>query len=398
MTESTLRSPRSRLAALIAEARRRGRRRNLVLASIGLLALLVAGGIWASLELTGGGGGAAAEHAPPGFHVVQSEGPVARRVLETWTFSQPISVDLATGIGRPVRTTSAIWYDDRGAVSRVVTRADGQVQHDDAFACVRSAPRPCVQGSFSLEKYWPVNTSRYTRQPGIGTFHGRPVIWIAPRQAGGFAAPPGYGERIGLDPRTHEPVADRMYENGKISSEALVLERKPDIAAGDYAFVVPNPTRGRPPPGKEPTPELSTRGSNPFALRARRALGQRPLWLGERFNGNSLQAVTIDSTFDPPTGISPKAVKAVQYDYGNVAIAEFNARDLHGARGASLPGRMTLQGPDTLLSPSAKPSVVAQLIRDGVLVFVQASQHGNYVLDRAGALRVARALRPVPLR
>jgi hypothetical protein len=114
MTESTLRSPRSRLAALIAEARRRGRRRNLVLASIGLLALLVGDGIWARLDLTGGAGGAAAVHAPPGFHVVQSQGPVARRVLETWAFAQPVSVDLATGAEWPVRTTNAIWYDSGG--------------------------------------------------------------------------------------------------------------------------------------------------------------------------------------------------------------------------------------------------------------------------------------------
>jgi hypothetical protein len=395
MTESTLPSPRSRLSALIAEARRRGRRRNLALALIALLALLVGGGIWATLDLTGGGGGTAAVHAPPGFHVVQSQGPVARRVLETWTPSQPVSVDLATGTERPVRTTSAIWYDGRGAVSRVVTRADGQVQHDDAFACVPSAPRPCVQGSFSLEKYWPVNTSRFTRQPGIGTFHGRPVIWIAPRQAGGFAAPPGFGERIGLDPRTHEPVADRMYENGKISSETLVLERKPDIAAGKYAFVVANPTGRRP---NDPAPGLSARGSNPYALQARRALGQRPLWLGERFDGNRLQAVTIGSTFEPPTGISPKAAAYVSYDYGNVAILEFNARDLHGARGASLPGRMTLEKPDTLASPSSSPSIVeAELSRDGVFVLASTSQHGTYVLDRAAALRVARSLRPVPL-
>ena len=384
MTESTLPSPRSRLAALIAEARRRGRRRNLVLASIGLLALLLGGGIWARLELAGGGGGAAV-HAPAGFHVVQSQGPVARRVLEIWTHSQPVSVDLATGKGRPVRTTSAIWSDGRGNVNRVVTRADGQVQHDDAYACPGSAPRPCVQGSFAFKNYWPVDRSRYTRQPGIGTFHGRPVIWIASRQAGGFAAPPNFGERIGLDPRTHEPVADRNYYDGNASSfsEALVLERKPDIAAGEYAFVVPNPTSGR---GfrKDPTPELSARGSNPYALRARRALGKRPLWLGERFRGSRLQAVTIASTFNPPTGISPKVATYVFYDYGDVAISEFNARALHGSGGASLPGRMTLQ------------QGVAELSRDGVFVVVAKSQHGNYVLDRAGALRVARALRPVP--
>ena len=394
MTESTLPSPRSRLAALIAEARRRGRRRNLVLALIGLFALLVGGAIWATLELTGGSGGAAGVHAPAGFHVVRSEGPVARRVLETWAFSQPVSVDLATGTGRPVRTTSAIWYDGHGNVNRVVTRADGQVQHDDAFACPRSTPRPCVQGAFSFGKYWPLNTSRYTRQPGIGTIHGRPVIWIAPRQGGGFAAPPNFGERIGLDPRTHEPVADRMYENGRIASEALVLERKPDIAAGDFAFVVPNPTSPSRGPVQNPTAQLSARGSNPYGLRARLALGERPLWLGERFRGRRLQAVAIASTFSPPSGISPKAATYVFYDYGNVAITEFNARE---GRGASLPGRMTLQMPDTLANPSATPSVGAELSRDGVFVSVFKSQHGNYVLDRAGALRVARALRPVPL-
>lgn len=394
MTESTLPAPRSRLAALIDEARRRGRRRNLALAVIGLLALLVGGGIWAGLELTGGGGGAAAVHAPPGFHVVQSQGPVARRVLETWNpaQSQPVSVDLATGTERPVRTTNAIWYDGRGHVTRVVNRADGRVQHDDAYAC----PRECFAG-FSFQSYWPLDTSRYTRQPGIGAFRGRPVIWIAPRLPGGFAAPPGVGERIALDPRTHEPVADRMYaDEGKISSETLVLERKPDIAAGEYAFVVPNRTRVAVPFGKEPTSELSARGSNPYALRARGALGERPLWLGARFDGSPLEAVTIGSTFEPPTGVSPNAVKRVLYDYGNVAIMQFNARELFGAGGGPLPGRMTLQGP--IPAHGLGRGVVGpQLIRDGVFVLAFKSRHGNYVLNRAAALRISRTLRPVPL-
>jgi hypothetical protein len=301
-------------------------------------------------------------------------------------------VDLATGTERPVRTTSAIWYDSRGHLNRVVTRADGRVQIDSAAVC-----RGGCRMGFSFKSYWPLDTSRYTRQPGVGTFHGRPVIWIAPREPGGFAASPGVGERIGLDPDTHEPVADRIYVpyGGKISSEALVLERKPDIAAGKYSFVVPNGTR--PPLGKEPAPELSARGSNPYALRARHALGARPLWLGERFDGSPLEAVTIGSTFDPPTGISPKAVTYVFYDYGNVAIAEFNARELYGAGGGPLPGRMTLEKPDATTSSSSATIAGLELSRDGVLVLAYKSQHGNYVLDRARALRVARALRPVPL-
>jgi hypothetical protein len=380
MTESTL-PPRSRLAALIDEARRRGRRRNVVLAS--LLALLVAGGIWAGLDLTGGGGGAATVHAPPGFHVVQSQGPVARQVLQTWTSAQPVSVDIATGTERPLRTTSAIWYDRGGDVTRVVTRADGRVQTDYAAVCSKG----CHLG-FSFRNLWPLDPSRYTRQPGIGTFHGRRVIWIAPRQPGGFAAPPNFGERIGLDPRTHEPVADRVYFNGKVQAEALVLERKPDL--DNYAFVVPNRTNR--PVGKGTTPELSVKGSDPHALQARLVLGRTPLWLGERFLGSPLQAVTIAST----SGIGPKPAKYVFYDYGNVAIAEFNAGRASGWPG-SLPGRLTVQKPDLLLSPRASRSVTAQLNRDGVLVNVQVSQHGNFVLTRARALQVARSLRPVPL-
>jgi hypothetical protein len=150
--ESTLPSARSRLAALIADARRRGRRRNFALASVSLLLLLVVGGVWAGIE-TGRGGGTAAVQAPSGFQVVQSQGPVARRVLETWNFSQPVSVDIATGRGRPVRTTSAIWYDSRGGLNRVVNRADGRIQTDFGASCPRSAPRPCVRGAFAFKNY-----------------------------------------------------------------------------------------------------------------------------------------------------------------------------------------------------------------------------------------------------
>jgi hypothetical protein len=113
-----------------------------------------------------------------------------------------------------------------------------------------------------------------------------------------------------------------------------------------------------------------------------------------------LESITIGSTFTPVTGISPKAAPYVLYDYGNVAIDEFNARDLRGARGASLPGHMTLLSSATR-SPSSRGLVVAELIRKGVLVTVlvgsNPSRDGNFVLDRAGALRAARALRPVPL-
>jgi hypothetical protein len=229
------------------------------------------------------------------------------------------------------------------------------------------------------------------RQPGNGTFHGHPVIWIAPKQPGGFPAYPGDGERIGLDPRTHEPVADRVYSNGKINSEAEVLARKPEIAAGKYAFVVPNPID----PVLQPPAEFSATGADPFVLRARRALGHRPLWLGERFAGQRLREVYIGSTFTPPTGIQPNAAPFVYYEYGTVAIMEFASGDLFGPAGGPLSGRMTLVRSATSRSSSAR-IVGANMSRDGL--FVAASKAAaDYVLNRAGAIRLARALRPVPL-
>ena len=61
---------------------------------------------------------------------------------------------------------------------------------------------------------------------------------------------------------------------------------------------------------------------------------------------------------------------------------------------------MTLQNPTPLQQPrtSRNSSVGMQLSRSGVFVMGGKAQHsGNYVLDRAGALRIARALRPVPI-
>jgi hypothetical protein len=399
MTDLAFSSPRSRLAAVIAEARRRGRRRRFALASIGLLALVAGGGIWAGLSLTGGGG-AVPVHAPPGFHAVQAQGPVAHQILRTWIFPQPVSVDLATGKTQPVRTTTEVWYDSRGRVSRAVLRSDGRLQTDQVQACPEGAGSCAPE--FSLKSYWPLDASRYTLEPGVGSFHGRPVIWIAERQRAGFAAYPGDGERIGLDPRTHEPVASRGLFEGKIISEAKVLERGPDIPAGDYAFVVPNSAQ---PLKVAPTADFSANGSDPFALRARRALGRTPLWLGERFHGNRLRAVMIGTTaLETPAGTRLYPAPFVVYDYGNVWIQEFGSRGPWNQVQGPAPGRVTLQKSVGYSIGSTPNSVKVEitgrralLTRERVFVIASTPDRGQYVLDRAGALRLAHALRPVPL-
>jgi hypothetical protein len=157
---------------------------------------------------------------------------------------------------------------------------------------------------------------------------------------------------------------------------------------------VANPTNSL---RQDPTP-FYARGADPFALRARRALGQRPLWLGERFAGHRLQQVYIGSTFDPPTGIRPDAAPYVQYDYGNVAITEFSSRGLYGpAQGGPLPGRVTLLKSQTGTSANSPPIGSLELTRNGLFFTARTSHPASYVLDRAGILRLGRALRPVPM-
>jgi hypothetical protein len=112
------------------------------------------------------------------------------------------------------------------------------------------------------------------------------------------------------------------------SRQPGVLERKPDIAAGKYSFVVPNPTRGasRQRADRRAVREGERSLRSPGAPRARREAALA--WRALRWQSSAGGHDWLD--LRSPTGISPKAARYVFYDYGNVAISEFNARDLRG--------------------------------------------------------------------
>jgi hypothetical protein len=236
MTESTFPSPRSRLAAVIAEARRRGRRRHFALGSIGLLALLVGGGVWAGLSFTGGES-ATPPPVPAGFHAVRARGPVEHLLAVSWNRMA------LNGTPRGPRTSYdyELWFDARGGVVRERTWVAGQV-HDDASSC------PC---GFPFDRYWPVDPTKFVRRPGTAMFGGREVIWIGRRQTGGFAPYSFHvGEWIALDARTHDPVATRNYTSQeRLSAEYRIVRRLPDVDPRNFWFVLP-PVRPAPrPPG-----------------------------------------------------------------------------------------------------------------------------------------------------
>ena len=93
-------------------------------------------------------------------------------------------------------------------------------------------------------RYWPVDTTKFVRRPGLGTFHGREVIWIGKIQET-FAPGDRDGEWIALDPRTHDAVARRLYGTttkpaGPILEEFWIARRFPDISPNRFWFALTN--------------------------------------------------------------------------------------------------------------------------------------------------------------
>jgi hypothetical protein len=383
--------------AVIEEARRRAKRRRLALAGLAAF-LVVGGGIWAGLALTDGSG-APAVTPPPGYHLVQARGPVEHFLAETRSLRPSLVVDVATGEAHPVRMTVETWVDPRSGLLRMVRRGDGRVQSDDVQPC-RSPCTPTLAAT-----YWPVDTAQFTREPGTGTFHGRPVIWLARRHRDDVYP----DARIGLDPVTHEPVVSRSLFQGKVISESWILERKPDIAADHFAFAVPD--RGFGQIVKiSPTADFSANGSNPFALRARKALGRKPLWLGERFRRHRLQSVLIGTTtLDAAGGARLHPADWVIYDYGIVRLQEFGAKRSTGYEQGPRPGSVVVERSVAVAATASSSGAqsekfealepTASLTRDGVLVLFSPPLLPPRVhIDRASAIELAKALRPVPIR
>lgn len=221
------------LHALIKEARRRALKRRWMYG--GVLALLAGAGIWGWLALNGGSGAVAAPPAPPGYHLVRARGDVQHALLAS-SYRGAVNGYPAGKLRAAER--SEVWLDRKTGLVR--TRGCRFGRCSDAYRCV-----PFCGFSVSLlERYWPVDTTKFVRRPGLGTFHGRRVIWLGKLEHT-FAPRYRNGEWIALDPRTHDAIADRTYGTtdkpaGQILSEAWVVKRFPDIRSNRFWFPVKN--------------------------------------------------------------------------------------------------------------------------------------------------------------
>ena len=379
------------LEALIEEARRRARRRRLLIGGVAVGALLLAGLVTGLVLVLGGGTSTA---VPRGFHVVQARGPVQHALLETLP-SGVTTVDLSTGQSRPTRGTVEIWWDPRLGLAREEYRQDGRLLGSfPRQNCIGSGPgRFCVPESpFDLQQKrlgWPPQAG-FARRIGEGRFRGHRVEWLEGLvRANGrlylsgdqvaydmLTRRPVALRTIGRDPAPgHGPALNKRYKGKVFSLTALTM--LPDLPAKDVSFVVPKHGVWRNPPS------AATTITGQRIPAARKALGTTPLWLGRTFEGHRLQSVVagIESEQAPNVGLL-RPSRFARFDYGTFAIHEFGQdrpfwREQEPAKGS------------LLFSTS---QVI--LARDGVLVNVE-PVGVRFKIDRATALALSRALRPV---
>jgi hypothetical protein len=378
MTEITSHRPRSLLAAVIAEAQRRARRREFALAVGALLALLIGGGVWAGLALSGGTG-AAPVHAPAGFTIVSAQGSVEHALIQYRTTGWRIA-DVASGRERAASVTEELWYDGKGGLLRDLLRVNGRTRTDRAGTCAdpcRSTPPLNYLRAFP----WPPSTAGF-REAGTGTFEGRDVLWLEPSRP----VPANQtSERIGLDPQTHKTLVVESFTGGRETGLLTVAER-PDL--GEYQFVVPKGGVQVQSVFYEPNGGL-TLGYG-FAA-ARKAFGKAPLWVGARFGHYALRSVVSGRYALPAKGgekLLP--VKFVRLYYGSTTpreaelVVEEFATPPYFQRQAPRGGSLERDGLNYV-----------RLIRGGVMLRIWGDPL-RFGMTRAHALAVVRALRPLP--
>jgi hypothetical protein len=391
--------------ALIEEARERARRRRLRAAAAVLVLAVIGVGVSGAIIVTAHGSGT--DGLPEGFQLVHARGPVEHAQIEWYSTGQMEQrvVDVSTGTQRRAPIVFDVWWDRGRNLFRAVAKVDGRVQSDTAGRPCQTATgfgRRCLPPKpFDLRRVgytWPVDPT-IARVTGRGDFRGHDVIWVQrlARAGGGMREPP-----VALDARTHRPVGTRFVVDGKVF-DAQVYRFLGTVPAAKVSFLVPDDGVPRSylsslnsfPYGFGP--RVSAGGSERASLReARDVLDRNLLWLGPSFQGHPLRLVQTVTEGAWAGRRLPGSARAVLLDYGVVMLEEFGRERPFSEHGPQA-GRMVATG----LPP------VATLNRNGLLVHADLGQFATWHMSsrfaaqdaakaRAGALAVARGLRPLP--
>jgi hypothetical protein len=373
------------LEALIEEARRRARRRRLLIGGAASAALLLIGlAVGLALVLRGGTSTA----VPRGFHLVQARGPVTHLRFEN-LLDRGVAIDVSSGAARPARITQELWWNEGSGLTRTVYRRDGRIVADWVVQqCQGSGPTRFCAPPWPYLPYQqlPSDAQRPKsefRRVGSGTFRGHHVVWSEQLYRPPGSKPSLGGDQVAYDAVTHRPVALRtINRSGRFKGRTFsynALKVLPDLPGKKVAFVVPDGGADRNPPS-------SLNVVTGHGLRAaRKALGKTPLWLGRAFQGRRLRSVVVgregEATQRMP-GLMLLPAHFARFDYGRFSVKEF---------GQDRP-------PWYLEDPAAGTVLVADsritFARDGILVSVEPAGP-KFRLDRATALALAEALRPV---
>jgi hypothetical protein len=372
------------LEALIEEARQRARRRRLLVGGAVVSALCAVGLVVALVLVLRGGSGTA---VPRGFHLVRARGPVQHLQLET-LLGRPTTLDLTTGdVGR-ARVTQELWWNEGSGFVRTVYRQDGRVVADwvEQQCQGAGASRLCIPP-------WPYIPYQQLRGPGqrpkagafrragTGTFRGHRVVWFETVYRPGGQKPSPGGDQVAYDAVTHRPVALRtIARGGRFDGRTVsyfALKLLPNLPPNRVFFVVPNGGAERNPPN------VATNVTGQRLSAARAALGTTPLWLGRSFRGHRFASVVVGIEGEEGAdGTVLRPARFARFDYGSFAIKEFGQDRPIWQEEDPAPGTMVLGGR-------------AMLVRYGVLVTFNPTG-ATFRIDRATALALARALRPVP--
>ena len=373
------------LEALIEEARRRARRRRLLIGGAIAAAVLLAG-LATGLVLVFRGGASTA--VPKGFHLVQARGPVRHLRFEN-LLDRGTAIDLSSGAANRVPMTQELWWNESSGLTRTVYRRGGRIVADwveqqcQGSGATRLCTPPWPYIPYQQLPSVAQRPKSDFRRVGTGTFRERRVFWVEQLYQPPGSKPSLGGDQVAYDAVTHQPVALRTIERGgRFKGRTFSynsLEILPDLPAKNIAFVVPNGGADRNPPS---TPTVVTGHGLPAA---RAALGNTPLWLGRSFQGRRLRSVVAGRDGEVTQKMPGRMLlpaRFARFDYGSFSVKEF---------GQDRP-------PWYLEDPPAGKVVIADsriaFARDGSLVLIEAAGP-KFQLDRAAALTVAKALRPI---
>jgi hypothetical protein len=296
-------------------------------------------------------------------------------VVTRSTRSQPLVIDLATGVEQPTVLETEVWFDGERGLEQTATRTNGRLTDETLrtpqggwtssgriYTCAWIAAHP-VQATrlrISCEPSGENGTTprkipeeRPTLEPalagfvtsyrnalergeamrlGAGEIGGRPVDWIEfrtpqPSDPITGAAVEPRAEQVAVDRESGKPVLLRTVVGGKVAPESeRTIAIAETLARDAVTFSRPAPLGSEHPPAI--TQVVSSAPATPADVATRFA--GRAVWPGAAIGGLPLARTTIDALaigFGAYSGVDPVRIEGLRLVYGDADAEPGSASD-----------------------------------------------------------------------